>query len=100
MECVGQFDILHIDSYMDTPRKQIDRNIIEAKIFEIREGLIKYGIKEEIIDDLLKRRRMQFPYTKETLLKYIILFKLIFSKLLSKISIGFFTFSPSLSSFI
>ncbi len=71
MECFSQFNLMHIDSYLDMSTKQIDRNKIETKIREIRNGLIDSGITEKRIDDMLNKRKMQFPYTQDTLLKIV-----------------------------
>ena len=71
MESISQFNLMHIDSYMDMSTKQIDSNKIETRIREIRNSLIYFGITEERIDDMLNKRKSQFPYTQETLLKIV-----------------------------
>ena len=71
MECINQFNLMYIDSYMDMSTKQIDSNKIETRISEIRKGLINIGITEERIDNMLNKRKAQFPYTQDTLLKIV-----------------------------
>lgn len=71
MECISQFHLMHIDSYMDMSTKQVDNNKIETRIREIRNGLINSGITDEEIDGMLNKRKLQFPYTQDTLLKIV-----------------------------
>lgn len=71
MECINQFNLMHIDAYMNKAAKQIDSNIINTKIREIKNGLIQRGITEERINELLNIRESQFPYNNDTLLKIV-----------------------------
>lgn len=71
MECVNQFHRMSIDVYMNKTSKRIDKNIINSKISEIRNGLIHYGIPETRIDELLYNRQSLFPYNVQTLLKIV-----------------------------
>lgn len=71
MECVNQFNIMNVDCYMNKSDCRIDTDLIEDRISEIRMGLIRYGIPEEKIDELLNNRRIKFPYDVETLLTIV-----------------------------
>ncbi|MBQ9231092.1 MAG: DUF4435 domain-containing protein [Prevotella sp.] len=70
MECTNQFRLLSIEAYMDNTNR-IDSAKIIAKISEIRNGLIHYGITEDKIDELLNKRRLHFPYNEQTLLRIV-----------------------------
>ena len=71
MECYGQFCRMNIDPFIDKSIKQIDSSKIEKRIAEIRKGLINYGIPEEKLDDLFKKRKAKYPYNIDTLLKIV-----------------------------
>ena len=71
MECYGQFCRMNIDPFIDKSIKQIDSSKIEKRIAEIRKGLINYGIPEEKLDDLFKKRKAKYPYNVDTLLKIV-----------------------------
>ncbi len=71
MECINQFKLMHIMTFMDMSLKQIDNNKVETRICEIRNSLIHSGITEERIDGMLNEREKKFPYTKDTLLKIV-----------------------------
>ena len=62
MECIGQFNLMHIDAYMNKAAKQIDSNMINTKISEIKNGLIQRGITEARISELLQNRKSQVVY--------------------------------------
>lgn len=71
MELYGQYEILHIDAYLDDKRENIDNTKIENKIADIRSGLKSYGKKDNEIDLLLEQRKERFPYNLETLLTVV-----------------------------
>lgn len=71
MECTNQFRLLNVDFYMNKTTNTLDNNIINNKIYEIRERLLTSGIPEERIDELLSNRNGLFPYNAQTLLKIV-----------------------------
>ena len=71
MELYGQYEILHIDAYLDDKRENIDNTKIENKIADIRSGLKSYGKEDNEIDLLLEQRKERFPYNLETLLTVV-----------------------------
>lgn len=71
MECTSHFHRMSIDAYMDKKNKKIDKDIINRKIIEIRNGLTHNGIPECRIDELLTNRQSVFPNNEQTLLKIV-----------------------------
>lgn len=71
MQCINQFKLMNIDSYLDKGKVQIDTDLIDDRISEIRAGLVKNGITEEKIDELLNNRRTRYPYDVNTLLTIV-----------------------------
>lgn len=71
MELYGQYEILHIDAYLDDKKENIDNAKIESKIADIRSGLKSHGKKDNEIDFLLAKRKEKFPYNLETLLTIV-----------------------------
>lgn len=71
MELYGQYEILHIDAYLDDKKENIDNTKIEGKIADIRSGLKSYGKEDNEIDFLLAQRKEKFPYNLETLLTIV-----------------------------
>lgn len=71
MELYGQYEILHIDAYLDDKKENIDNAKIESKIAYIRSGLKSHGKKDNEIDFLLAKRKEKFPYNLETLLTIV-----------------------------
>ncbi len=71
MELYGQYQILHIDTYLDDKKENIDNTKIENKIADIRSGLKLHGKEDNEIDYLLEQRKKKFPYNIETLLTIV-----------------------------
>lgn len=71
MECVDQFCLMSVESYMTKGVCKIDTDLIDNKISEIRTGLVGRGISEEKIDELLNNRKTKYPYDVGTLLTIV-----------------------------
>ena len=71
MECIGQINLMSVDCYMNKSTCTIDTGLIDYKIGEIRNGLVRRGITERTIDKLLDERRAKYPYNTETLLTIV-----------------------------
>lgn len=70
-ELCGNFELLHINSYLKAKSSLIDPNTITRKINEIKEAVIRSGCPAEKYDELLNERIKNFSYSEDTLLTIV-----------------------------
>lgn len=67
-ELCGKFELLHINSYLKKKGSQIDPELIDRKIGEIKKTIIRSDCAtKEQYDKKLNERRSKFSYSEETL---------------------------------